>query len=99
MTKHLFIFIKAMVAGCLFIFVFQVAILRTFPQTSQNHEPTGWPVVGADLGNTRYSPLAQVSTANVNRLSGAWVSRAFQDGAASRSTPVIHRGLSFVTAG
>lgn len=99
MTKHRFIFIKATVAGCLFLLVFQVAILRSFPQASQNHEPTGWPVVGADLGNTRYSPLAQVSAANINQLSETWASRAFQDGAASRSTPVIHRGLLFVTAG
>ena len=31
-----------------------------------------WPVVGGTQANTRYSPLTQVNTSNVNRLGIAW---------------------------
>ena len=34
-----------------------------------------WPVVGGDLGNTRYSPLSQMNTTTVKTLKGAWMAR------------------------
>src|ERR1700722_14974411 len=58
-----------------------------------------WPVVGGDWTNSRYSTLTQINTQTVKNLGGAWVSTKFEDGAASRSTPVIKDGLMFVTAG
>jgi glucose dehydrogenase len=32
-----------------------------------------WPMPGRDPGGTRYSPLKQITTANVNQLKVAWV--------------------------
>ena len=31
-----------------------------------------WPTYGADLGNTRYSPLTQIDATNFNKLEIAW---------------------------
>ena len=31
-----------------------------------------WPMYNRDLGGTRFSPLAQINTKNVNRLTQAW---------------------------
>jgi alcohol dehydrogenase (cytochrome c) len=56
-----------------------------------------WPVVGGDTSNTRFSSLAQVTTANVKQLGGAWMVNLKAGNA--RSTPVVKDGLMFVTAG
>ncbi len=58
-----------------------------------------WPSVGGDLTNQRFSPLTAIDTETVKRLGAAWVSEPFPEGGTSRSTPVVHEGLMFVTAG
>lgn len=40
--------------------------------TSACTEKDGWPAYGRDPGNTRYSPLAQITAANVGKLKPAW---------------------------
>lgn len=68
---------------------------------AQTQLPAGkdWPLVGGDWGNTRYSTLVQIDVHNVQSLNGAWTSKPFENGAASRSTPVVHDGLMIITAG
>ena len=34
--------------------------------------PAGWPAWGGDLGGTRFSPLKQITAANVDALQVAW---------------------------
>jgi alcohol dehydrogenase (cytochrome c) len=58
-----------------------------------------WTTVGGDWANSRYSTLAQINLQTVNRLGAAWVSKRFEDGASSRSTPVVKDGVMFMTAG
>jgi quinohemoprotein ethanol dehydrogenase len=58
-----------------------------------------WSLTHGDWGNTRYSTLSEINTRNITDLRGAWVSAKFEDGALSRSAPVIKDGLMFVTAG
>ncbi len=62
-----------------------------------------WPTYGHDFGDTRYSPLAQVTPANVAGLKPVWtyhmrppdrVSRGF---AASENTPLVVHGVMFVS--
>jgi hypothetical protein len=55
-----------------------------------------WPVVSGDTTNQRYSSLDRINLQTVKRLGGAWKSAFFQDGASSRSTPVVHEGVMFV---
>jgi alcohol dehydrogenase (cytochrome c) len=39
-------------------------------------DTTQWPVYGRDYGNTRYSPLAQITAANVAALAPGWVNHS-----------------------
>ena len=58
-----------------------------------------WNLVGGDPTSQRYSTLSQIDTRSVKNLQGAWMSEKFDEGASSRSTPVVHDGLMFLTAG
>jgi quinoprotein glucose dehydrogenase len=62
-----------------------------------------WPAYGHDYGDTRFSPLAQITPANVSRLKPVWtyhmrppdrVSRGF---ASSENTPLVVNGLMIVS--
>jgi alcohol dehydrogenase (cytochrome c) len=59
--------------------------------------PAGsWASYGRDLGNTRYSPLRQVSTRNVAQLRPVWV---YHSGIphASESNPVVWDGVLYLS--
>src|SRR6202166_3141871 len=58
-----------------------------------------WPLVHGDRKNDRYSTLNKINTNTVKQLGGAWVSKKFEDGASSRSSPVVKDGAMYVTAG
>ena len=58
-----------------------------------------WTTVGGDWTNARYSTLDQINTQTVSGLGGAWVSKRFEDGGSSRSTPIVKDGRMFMTAG
>src|SRR5262245_25265325 len=58
-----------------------------------------WPLIGGDLTNARHSPLSEITAQNVNTLGATWTSTDFDDGAQSRSTPVVKNGVMYVTAG
>src|ERR1700688_1617906 len=58
-----------------------------------------WPSVHGDLNNQRYVPTDQINRATVTRLGATWVSDSFEEGAASRMTPLVHEGLMFFAAG
>ena len=57
-----------------------------------------WLTVGGDWGNTRYSTLSHITTANVTKLGAAWMSERFDAPASSRPMTVVRDGLMFVTA-
>jgi len=70
----------------------------------QSGAPQGeWPTYGGDLGNTRYSPLDQITADNFNKLEVAW--RFKTDALGPRpefnfqSTPLMVGGVLFTTAG
>lgn len=65
------------------------------------HGQTDWPVYGGDLGNTRYSPLSQITAANVSKLAQAWVfdTRPTGSNDASRpaqATPLVVNGVMYM---
>lgn len=60
-----------------------------------------WPAYGHDPGETRHSPLAQITPANVARLTPAWTfhmrtpdAKNFQ---ASQNTPLVVGGIMYVS--
>jgi quinoprotein glucose dehydrogenase len=65
----------------------------------------GWPYYGHDAGGMRYSPLTQVTRANVTRLEVAWVFHTgdISDGTQSRkrsgfeATPIVVDGTLYFT--
>jgi PQQ-dependent dehydrogenase (methanol/ethanol family) len=57
-----------------------------------------WPTVGGQWGNSRHSELTQITTENVAKLGGAWMSQKFEQAASSRAMVVEKDGLLFVTA-
>ena len=62
-----------------------------------------WPSYGGDVGHTRYSPLAQITPANFNKLEVAWRFKTDQLGPRPEfqfeSTPLMVNGLVYSTAG
>jgi len=65
----------------------------------------GWPAYGGDAGGTRYSPLVQITPANVNELRVAWVFRTGELGqgmkdwsrSAFEATPILYDGTLYFT--
>jgi quinoprotein glucose dehydrogenase len=63
-----------------------------------------WPMYNRDLAGTRYSPLKQITTSNVNRLGRAWSYPIGRDATAgslsggSEYTPVVVNGMLYVAA-
>ncbi|MDX6485955.1 MAG: quinohemoprotein ethanol dehydrogenase, partial [Gaiellaceae bacterium] len=63
----------------------------------------GWPTVGGNLFNERYSPLDQIDTSNVSELKGVWRTHLNGSGVGAKysaeSQPVVYKGVIYVTTG
>ncbi|MGX5821005.1 pyrroloquinoline quinone-dependent dehydrogenase [Chitinophaga lutea] len=74
------------------------------PAFAQRHE---WPAYGNDAGGMRFSPAAQITTANVHRLRPAWTYRSGElqhyegtslaEKAAFEATPLMRDGRLFLS--
>jgi quinoprotein glucose dehydrogenase len=62
-----------------------------------------WPTQNRDLAGTRYSPLTQINTKNVQNLKQAWTFRLRSDDRApfqaSEAVPIVVNGVMYVSAG
>jgi quinoprotein glucose dehydrogenase len=63
-----------------------------------------WPTYNRDLAGTRFSPLAQITTENVSRLTKTWTARVRPEGppspfGGSQATPIVVDGVMYVPAG
>src|SRR3954447_17298648 len=82
-----------------------VVFIRTAPDVQgQTGARNGeWTTYGADLGNSRYSPLDQITGANFNNLEIAWRFKTDHLGPRPEfnleSTPLMVNGRLFSTAG
>jgi quinohemoprotein ethanol dehydrogenase len=78
-----------------------IASVGLFGQESTSdltYSENNWLFAGGDWSSSRYSTLTEISTETVDRLNGAWVTR-LEGGGSSRSTPVVHEGVIYLTAG
>src|SRR5258706_15550066 len=86
--------------GCQALLLAGALILPSLAQTAG---PEEWPAYGHDYGDTRYSPLAQITPANVARLKPAWTyhmrppDRSARGFAASENTPIVVKGVMVVS--
>ena len=79
-------------------------IWATLPIAGQSGAKNGeWTTYGADLANTRYSPLDQISAGNFNNLEVAWRFKTESLGPRPEfnfeGTPLMARGVVYSTAG
>jgi quinoprotein glucose dehydrogenase len=64
-----------------------------------------WPMYNRDLAGTRYSPLAQINTGNVAKLTQVWAYRPRAEDAApsaasfNQVTPIVVRDVMYLAAG
>ena len=82
-----------------------------FAQSTQTLKvkDSDWPMFSRDLAGTRYSPLTQINTKNVSKLTKAWSyslrslaepgAPAGPPSAASEITPIVVNGVMYLTAG
>ena len=75
------------------------------PSLSSPPADRDWAITGGDAGNSRYSPLAQVTRGNVARLQPAWVYRTGEGegrpgaSAQMQATPIVVHGVLYATSG
>jgi quinoprotein glucose dehydrogenase len=79
-------------------------LLAALPLAAQHGAKNGeWSTYGADLGNTHYSPLDQISASNFDRLQIAWRFKTDNYGPRPETnfetTPLMVKGVVYTTAG
>src|SRR5580700_8097421 len=90
--------------GWLVVPVIGLLAWATMPITGQSGAKNGeWTTYGADLANTRYSPLDQITADNFNTLEVAWHFKTDSLGPRPEyqfeSTPLMVHGVVYSTAG
>jgi hypothetical protein len=58
-------------------------------------DPNSWVSYGKNYAGWRYSPLTQINTANVARLSPAWILQGSDAG--NETTPLVYGGVMYLT--
>jgi glucose dehydrogenase len=71
-----------------FIAVLGCAIFPALPAWCQSD----WPMYGHDYSSTRYSPLKQINTQNVQNLARAWTYHMKKDGPQPKAAGAVSRG-------
>jgi len=82
----------------------EIELVQTAPNVTG---PVGndWPVVGGNLGNTRYSQLDQINTTNVTGLKAAWMlhlGSGLSTGTPPytlEATPIVQDGVMYMATG
>lgn len=82
-----------------------LSVLAIAPVLAAAAPDAGWPAYGGDAGGTRYSPLAEITPANVADLRVAWTFRTGELGqgvkdwsrSAFEATPILYDGTLYLT--
>lgn len=61
--------------------------------------PGDWPLYGRDAGGTKFSPLTQITPANVGTLQVAWIYRTTEPGntAGPETTPIVVNNVMYIS--
>jgi len=93
-----------MLARCT-ILLAGVGLLPAIQAQSPKISAGDWPTYNRDLASTRYSPLAEINSGNVSRLTQAWSYRMRPDpnspppSTMNEVTPVVVNGVIYIPAG
>jgi quinoprotein glucose dehydrogenase len=96
--------LNSMVATAL-ILCWPLSLLAAQSSGAAAAADNGWPAYGGDAGGTRYSPLAEITPANVAELRPAWIFRSGELGqgvkdwrrSAFEATPILYDGTLYLT--
>jgi quinoprotein glucose dehydrogenase len=72
------------------------------PGIGKAPDPADWPRYARDFAGTRYSPLTQITSRNVDRLAPAWSFRVRPEGGGalvSSATPIAIEGILYLPIG
>jgi quinoprotein glucose dehydrogenase len=74
------------------------------PLFAQRPAGADWSTYNHDLASTRFSPLTQITPANVNKLTQAWTYKLRPDGkvpgaAVNQITPIVVNGIMYLPSG
>ncbi len=72
-----------------------LVLLAIAPVVAQNAN-TDWPAVGGDAGSTKYSPLKQITPANVSKLKRAWSYDTGETAGTDEITPIVIGNVMYV---
>src|ERR1700749_1113769 len=73
-----------------------------FAQSDKDLKPGDWPRYARDLGGSHYSPLSQITAANVSKLQTAWSFKVRPEGGGgivSSATPIVVDGVLYLPVG
>ena len=74
-----------------------VAFVMTGVSAQSNAQPTEWKYWGADAAQTHFSPLAQITPANVAQLKPVWIYNPGTTGRGWENTPLLIDGMLYVS--
>ena len=77
---------------------FAAALVASVLATPSNAQHGDWPRHGRDAAETRFSPLDDIDTENVDRLGMAWSWEIPKTGARLETTPIVVDGILYGTA-
>ena len=90
-------------------FIIPLLILLPVSGYSQKAAAGDWPMFNRDLAGTRYSPLTQINTTNVGKLTRAWHYAFEREGKTIKGdspselyqeiTPIVVNGVMYLPAG
>src|SRR5215470_13944532 len=74
------------------VIVAAAVLVPTLAQTPKSNSSADWPMYNRDLAGTRYSPLTQITSANVSNLQMAWSYRLGNAPAGRGAAPASQAG-------
>lgn len=72
-----------------------VLLMAAAPVMAQS-ATTDWPAIGSDAGSTKYSPLKQITPANVGKLKRAWTYDTGETAGTDEITPIVIGNVMYV---
>ena len=79
------------------VLIASAGLAVAFAQTGATADPKEWPTYGHDAGGMRFSPLTQITPANVSQLKVAWVYHMKPEGAVANPGRVAGEAYSLAS--
>jgi glucose dehydrogenase len=75
-----------------------IAVICTTATLASAQDPADWPNYGRDPGGSKYSPLDQITPANVSKLAVAWTYHTTDPGGTWEETPLVINHVMYLAS-